>query len=431
MNNEEPELTQIANLQIAHAGHKLPEQADVSTLTIPRPFSFSHLINQWQPMGIRVVLNIPFIGNDRDYLFAIRNGPFIPRLNKSYTDYSPVSSSTTTSKQVYDSYAWNNMRNVLHAKPEWAVDNDTKDSIYITQYDYPPPLAQFATMFRKWRGTMHYRIRTVAGFTTQGYPFVSMIKNMPSAIGIYDEFKVLPSVQRQDASYREAMLNAYIMGDTAMVRHFEFTVPYEYPTPWYDQFAWISRRSRPALNFHDTGTPEAPGTHAQISPLVNEPHGDNYIVVGLRGSLNTSVNTAQISFELEYRAGEDFQFSDPGLPLGDFLQPRGLQHNSQGIAIRQVPSKDYTSDGLGVPKRTKTARSATVRANDDYEARMAEYNRRLKQRQEEEKKNAARRTRSIDEVDEGSDAESVVSDISDIESLGRPNLRKSLRMLNL
>lgn len=278
---------------------------------------------------------------------------------------------------------------------------------------------------------MYYRIRTVAGFTTQGYPFVSMIKNMPSAIGIYDEFKVLPSVQRQDASYREAMLNAYIMGDTAMVRHFEFTVPYEYPTPWYDQFAWISRRSRPALNFHDTGTPEAPGTHAQISPLVNEPHGDNYIVVGLRGSLNTSVNTAQISFELEYRAGEDFQFSDPGLPLGDFLQPRGLQHNSQGIAIRQVPSKDYTSDGLGVPKRTKTARSANVRANDDYEARMAEYNRRLKQRQEEEKKNAARRTRSIDEVDEGSDAESVVSDISDIESLGRPNLRKSLRMLNL
>ena len=64
MNNEEPQLTQIANIQVANAGHKLPEQAQVSTCSIPRPFGFSHLINQWQPMGIRVTLNIPFIGND-------------------------------------------------------------------------------------------------------------------------------------------------------------------------------------------------------------------------------------------------------------------------------------------------------------------------------------------------------------------------------
>ena len=84
MNNEEPQLTQVANIQIASSGHKLPEQAQVAQCSIPRPFGFEHLIHQWQPMGIRVTLNIPFVGNDRDYLFAIRNGPFIP-------DYQPIS----------------------------------------------------------------------------------------------------------------------------------------------------------------------------------------------------------------------------------------------------------------------------------------------------------------------------------------------------
>jgi len=291
-NNEEPQLTQIANLQVASAGHKLPEQAQVAVSQIPRPFNFMHLINQWQPMGIRVTLNIPFIGNDKDYIFAIRNGPFIPRFDKTYTDYrlwqaTPMAPDTIS----LQSYAWNNMRNVIHAKPKWTVDSATKDSIYITQYDYPPPLAQFATMFRKWRGTMCYRIRTVAGFTTQGYPFASMIRNMPSAIGIYNENRILPCVQRQDASYREAMMNSYVMGDTAMVRHFEVSVPYEYPTPWYDQFAWIAKRTRPGINFCQD-VPTSGKAYKQLSSLVNEPHGDNFIVIGLRGALNTSVNSA-------------------------------------------------------------------------------------------------------------------------------------------
>lgn len=353
MNNEEPQLTQIANIQIANAGHKLPEQAQVATCNIPRPLGFSHLINQWQPMGIRVTLNIPFVGNDRDYIFAIRNGPFIPDYNYVYNDAAIFKGDESGDQNLtLSSYAWNNMRNVIHAKPSWVKDADPgNDSIYITQYDSPPVLSSFATMFRKWRGTMHYRIRTVAGFTTQGYPFVSMVRNMPSAIGIYDQFKILPSIQRQDASYKEAMINSYVMGDTAMVRHFEVAVPYEYPTPYYDQFAWIGRRVRPAQYFYHSSKDDP--VYKNLSPIVNEPHGDNFIVVGLRGALNTSVSAAQITFELEYRADEDFQFSDPALPTRIYSEVKSRAPNSihGKFPVAQIPSKDYKSDGLGLPEK--------------------------------------------------------------------------------
>lgn len=153
MNNEEPELTQIANLQIAHEGHKLPEQSQVAQSSIPRPFNFMNLINQWQPMGIRVVLNLPFIGNDKDFIFAIRNGPFIPRFDKTYTDAGMYSDAATPTDITINSYAFNNMKNVIHATKKWsAPPADVKESIYITYYDYPPVLSQLSTMFRKWRG---------------------------------------------------------------------------------------------------------------------------------------------------------------------------------------------------------------------------------------------------------------------------------------
>lgn len=352
MNNEEPELTQIANLQISHEGHKLPEQAQVASTSIPRPFTFMTLINQWQPMGVRVVLNIPFIGNDRDFLFAIRNGPFIPRFDKMYKDAGLYNDAGTANDLTINSYAFNNMKNVLHATKKWREPpTSEKESIYITYYDYPPVLAELATMFRKWRGSMEYRIRVISGFSTQGYLFAGLLRNSPSYAAVFDQYKVLNSVARQDDSYREVMQNSYIMSDTSMFRHFKIHVPYEYPSPWYDQYRWIGNRSRPAELFQAGGTDDP---YKASNMIFNEPHGDNFIVIGMRGSLNTSVNQAQISFELEYRAGEDFQFADPGLPTGDFLKPA----SGKTLPSVQYPDKKYKSDGIGFPTPNALANQA-------------------------------------------------------------------------
>ncbi|UCR92515.1 MAG: hypothetical protein [Apis polycipivirus] len=420
MNNEEPQLTQIANLQIASAGHKLPEQSQVATCSIPRPFGLFDLIHQWQPMGIRVTLNIPFVGDDHSFIFAIRNGPFIPGMT-NYSDFPPFAEGTEAKTRVCQMYAWNNMRNVLHGKDIWEEDMAEKDSVFITQYDHPPTLSSLAQMFRKWRGTMCYRIRTVAGFTTQGYPFVTSLKNRPSRIGIYDSFKILPVIPRIDSSYREGMQNSYIMGDTAMVRHFEFSMPFEYPVPWYDQYAWISRRVRPSQNFYQDTTTKK---YVQLSSLTNEPHGDNYACFGLRGALNTSVNEAQITFELEYRAGDDFQFSDPGLPLGFVFQNT---HSIDKVAVYHrtitVPSKEYYTDGMAYPQKVPSTPPVQARVANSAQATP--------------KPKAARKTRDLTSLrtdehpDIGYDTVDSDNDVADLSSVASFNMRKSLRTRNL
>lgn len=422
MNNEEPELTQIANLQISHEGHKLPEQSQVAEVSIPRPFSFMNLINQWQPMGVRVVLNLPFIGNDKDFIFAIRNGPFIPRYDKVYTDAGLANSVGTSDDLSINSYAFNNMKNVLHATKKWQVaPTDVKESIYITYYDYPPVLAQLSTMFRKWRGSMEYRIRVISGFSTQGYLFAGLLRNSPSYVGVFDQYNVLNSVSRQDDSYREVMQNSYIMSDTSMFRHFKIHVPYEYPSPWYDQYRWIGNRSRPSELF---GSNNGNIPNSANNLVWNEPHGDNFIVIGMRGALNTSVNQAQISFELEYRAGEDFQFADPGLPLGDFLRPA----SSRTLQSVQYPDKNYTSDGIGLPTRTSTN-------NVQNRMRTQDYNPPPPVNQQPRPGipgalDRLRGRRGKRDVDEGIDTVDDLSDTSDVSQLSDfdgINMRKSLR----
>lgn len=358
MSNEEPQRTQEQSIELPSESHKLPEQSRIPNCPIPRPFSFEHLIHQWQPMGIRVTLNLPFTGNDQDYLFAIRNGPFIPSMFYKYKDSSAVTDYDKTGNfldpnqrkltnlDVYDSYAFNNMRPVLHAGPKFKNIKADKYAIYITQYDQPPILASLATMFRKWRGTMHYRIRTVAGFTTQGYIFSSLVRNSPGIIGIYPTQTTVAGIQREDASYRESMINSYIMGDTAMFRHFEVEVPFEYPVPFYDQYNWIGNRSRPANNFMWAKKDDKPREIKRIRNINNEPHGDNYLLFGLRGKLESSVQNSQITFELEYRAGDDFQFAEPFLPYNNQYQIPYADHKDKPVSIIQVPSDTYTTDGL-------------------------------------------------------------------------------------
>lgn len=357
MSNEEPQATQEQNIQIASESHKLPEQSLIPQCNIPRPFDFEHLIHQWQPMGIRVTLNLPFTGNDQDYIFAIRNGPFIPTLFYMYKDTSaqtelnasgildPTKRKLTT-METYSSYAFNNMRNVIHAGPRYAQIEPNKSAIYITQYDAPPILASFATMFRKWRGTMHYRVRTVAGFTTQGYIFSSLVRNSPSILGVYPTQNTTPGIQREDKSYRESMINSYVMGDTAMFRHFEVEVPFEYPVPFYDQFNWIANRSRPANNFMYRQDDKGEFVVGRVRNIRNEPHGDNFVLFGLRGKLESSVQNSQITFELEYRAGDDFQFADPFLPFNEHYLKPYADYKNQDVKIIQVPSDQYQTDGL-------------------------------------------------------------------------------------
>lgn len=319
----------------------VPLQVKRAVVSIPRPIDIMGLIHQWQPMGIRVALKLPFVSDDWGYLFLIRNGPFIPRHNHFCEDINLKLETTR--------YAFNNMRNVF-LLPRDGYWNDLVSypddyPLTLSIYDYPPMLATLAQCFRRWRGDMQYRVRVVAGFGTQGYLIAGNLKNEIMPVGIYDEYSATPNITRLDASYRQMMMNGYVMSDISMFRHLEVTVPYDYPTEWYDQYQWIANRSTPR---QVTQMPSATANFAYTNPrVISEISGDDFVAVGIRGSIE-SRDTKVVVFELEYRAAEGFQFAEPGLPPWDMMVNRRNVVDAKHTfdLVKTMPAKMLWSDGV-------------------------------------------------------------------------------------
>lgn len=371
MNNEEPIQTIPENQQQSTTGTPLVESPGISVVTsVPRPLSIMDLIYQWQPMGIRIIVNLPLLGNDQDYICYIRNGPFIPRWEKEYEDMLPDQAGqppgieeVTTLRQ----FAWNNMRNVYTQTFRQGFTSE----IHVTQYDFPPIFSNLSLCFRRWRGDIQYRLRTVAGFATQGYIIATPLKNQFSPIGIYDEYNNVIPVRRHDNSFRPEMINSYIMADASMYRHLEITMPYEYPVPYYDQYAWMARRVSPRTFNTETGIDSSKMHHA----FLNEPHGDNFICIGHRGTIAGASAGTQLIFELEYRAVEGFQFADPGLPPLDFCEPMAsnLRRLDALDHLKTVPSTTLESDGIATIVKLETKAGKRVEVQRQALRRDKEY----------------------------------------------------------
>jgi len=347
-NNEEQTTTENLLQQSSSTGHKLPEQALVAYSQIPRPISLMNMIHQWQPMGIRVTLKLPLISNDQFPLFFIRNGPFIPRWNKVYKDTSTNSFPPEKNRlnvdppavgKEYVQFAFNNTRNVYFGSQNFEFP-DAAPPLTITHYDLPPLLSSMAMSFRKWRGDMQYRFRVTANFAVQGYLLTFPIKNQFSPIMVYNEYSSSPPLRLDDYSFRPGMQDSYVQSDASMFRHLEITMPYEYPTAYYDQYQWLERRVSPyACQNYGAGN--------DSTYISFEPHGDNWIALALRGVLKTT-EASTVSIDLEYRACENFEFADPCLPPRDFSLSmyQNIKDNLDALdTFKVMPSDNLESDG--------------------------------------------------------------------------------------
>lgn len=258
----------------------------VPLINTQRIFGVNDLIHRWQPTGFRVVVNLPFQGNDQDYLFMIRPHPFIPY---------PGDFGKTDKDRDYDLALWNAFRPVIHGAV--STPSILKSPISISQHSPPPILSTMATAYRYWRGSLKYRIRSVSNFTTQGYLFYTLLRNTSDEPGLYNPFGVQPPVNRSDTSYLPEMTNSFISLDLSQSRHAELQVPFEYPMPYKDTYEDMYKAlSMPSKNSHLT-----------------IPTGRNLIAFGLRGAITSQSTTSQAIFEIEYCAGEDFQFSGENL----------------------------------------------------------------------------------------------------------------------
>lgn len=331
----------------------MPGVAKPTTALFPmcRPVSFIEQMRKWQPMGYRVMITLPYIGDDRTYLFMIRAQPHIPWLPDLMRD-APMWLYNTQSQIRY----YNHFRPVIHdvsyigAPATWGpqsmsprpipVDSNGVGLISITQHSPPPLFAELARNYRKWRGSIKYRLRCVSNFATQGYVFTTFLRRLAMHQGDFDFNKQMVPVYRPDWSYNQGMLNAYLASDCSMFRHIEVTAPYEYLTSWKDYHEDMFVRSAPK----------------QLPNIANTARADhnleNFIGVGLRGQIAASDTQNQLWYELEYAAGDDFEFALP-TPISQSSQ-YGVLASLTDTAADPVPMarRLITLQGYTIPNST-------------------------------------------------------------------------------
>jgi len=266
--------------------------ATTDKVSINKGISFYDLLKTWQPMGIRLVINLPFIGDDRTPLVYIRHTPLIPHL------FYPFAGSAGL---------WNNRFPVRTVPGTQA----SPSAISITQHSPPPLASVMALSHRRWRGGIHYRLNAVTNFTAAGYVWVAKMRNcgynitnsLPNTIAEGFRAAHLPaSSSTYDGAPSGVMANSFLRSDVSMFRHIEVVSPYEYPLPWQDMHFEVN-----------TGSFNASVVANDTEPaLLN---GDDWIVLGLRGQIAASDTSNQLMYELEYKLGDDFEFSQPLLPF--------------------------------------------------------------------------------------------------------------------
>lgn len=299
---------------------ELPEQANSSESVslLDSDVNFITLFRRWQPMGYRVVVNLPFVADDITPLFAIKVGPYIPP-NFQYS-YQPVMINMNNS----------GFHKIYHPVYPLPAETSSGTSVTVTRYDSAPTFAILSWAYRFWKGSIKYRLRNVANFIAQGYVFTTLARNLypiemastSTTTTIATEHRYIPGLV---AGYRKFQQNSYAMSDLSMFRHIETTASFEYPLPFYDQYKALGELA--SRTVYAT-------TARQIEPNM----GDNFILLCARGGLSSPTAGAQIVFELEYCPGDDFEFS------GEYAFSRhGLEignHNTSNHYIDSIPDEN-------------------------------------------------------------------------------------------
>lgn len=280
---------------------------------IHRPIDLMSTIRKWNPTGIRVVCNLPLIGDDRGFLFLLRCSPYIPHLSNDEAAFSSVNSiafATNLATVVHDS-DFAGVRGATSPTDLWSFSRDP--GIYITTHSAPPLISDIARSCRFWRGGLSFRIRSKASFTHSAIMFTTPLYGVkpyytPSLPTNARTF--IPS--KDKFSYLPYQANSYAYADLSMTRHFEIAYNYSKPTEWVDQGAIMAL----VANQASTGSlGDVPRPYAKNSWF------EDYIGVGLRGSIdNSSSGTNQVEFEIDIKANDDFEFSGEHLyfnPLSD------------------------------------------------------------------------------------------------------------------
>lgn len=273
--------------------------------------NFLTIIMRWQPMGYRLVINLPFVADDINPLFAIQNTPFIFPVLQRRADV------VVTTGSYYSTIF-----------PSPSTISSTSLAVTCTRYDTPPALAVAAAAYRFWRGSMMYRLRCVSNFVAAGYVMLtsakSLVANQVVAPGsLSNQHR---SIQGLDAGAKRFLGNGYVMSDVSMFRHVELTMPFEYPVPFYDTHRALAENYAMSVS----------------SDIVEINCPDNFVVAFSRGGITSPTEGAQVVFELEYAPGPDMEFSQEMGFSRQLLEVNNFTITNDLTTIMTAPSLPYT-----------------------------------------------------------------------------------------
>nr|QKE56316.1 MAG: putative capsid protein [Polycipiviridae sp.] len=314
-----------------------------------KEISLLSTIYQWNPMGIRVVLNLPIIGDDKSCLFYISASPYIPHIANDYMAF--------TLEDCFKIYGTRCA--VFHERSDSTPYLTISEAVNIVQHSPPPFISDLARSNRYWKGSLKYRLRAVASFLNQGYiqavPFYGIRRKRM----LGNPFSTRQSFVRPDeSSYLGAQANSYVMADASMSRHMEIEVDYRHITPSMDMLADLS-----SLIDYNT----APGVTAEFAKPPATPHDETLIGVQLRGELPPNGTTNQMAFELEIAAGENFEVSGESVyfyPASRFDTEIWRQYYYSGnVNFTRLPEVYLTPDfdlSATLPRNRWDGRTSTI-----------------------------------------------------------------------
>lgn len=286
------------------------------SLPFYKTISLLETIFKWQPMGKRVILDLPLIGDDRGFLFLVRCSPWVPY----YPDLVHLYPSHRIAGNVlmnFESVVHDSDWGFYAAQPGPLSDDNLRHlvgftanpGIAIVTHSAPPLISKLAEMYRYWKGGLEFRFRTKAGFTHSAnilmmpvvgarVPTICMPFSNTQNINMISPFNFRsPILFKEKFSYLGLQANSFMNMDLSMSRHMEAGWSYNLPFPYVDQFGNVAN----ILNTEVTQL---------LSWSPNSPCFDNFIGIAMRGTIdNSSTGSNQVEIEIEMRASQDFMFS--------------------------------------------------------------------------------------------------------------------------
>lgn len=301
-----------------------------------KTLGFYSQIYNWNHTGVVIRLNLPITNADNTPLFMIKISPYFPSLNEMA---QKLTRNATDTRNAYFSRPmkfYNMMRSVivpmLYEDVVFGDRTEIGSGISIIECDDPPLISFLARHSLGWTGALSYKLKMISNVTSQGRIAISRVYDLPTIPHYGDFFKIRTPVALSGGTTRYRRDNAFMFIDLSRDDDLEIECPYVDSLPWKSiVYEELSALSNPNNGIDEPGTIDV---------------RNSYLVADVVGTLAQSTTSSTIEFELQIKAGEDFELFEPDvIGTWNYIN-RDYSYASDGRPIAIGSNSIYSTDGL-------------------------------------------------------------------------------------